>query len=354
MDDVRIVNISLSKTTGGINTNVHNTNADLGYIPQYPGVADENELDISMNLVSSYQSVELMGRSKNIDKIIDSINPDVDPYVTDETIRENGLFGRVWEDFADAPDDKSLLIIENEALFPNMGTTDEYGFTEDNDYYWKIDFGTLGYEHDQVSCLKVLIYNTTTLGRNPYFVGDLSSIVQDSTEAGVPISTNYIVDGGFQSTEIELTSGTSNIKITGTCNGVNEINGYFSNAINGIEDVRIWSEQVFNRDILKITFKRKRDQIPMDTFVDKGVVRVAIFNTRDFSRLEYYHFLDTHGFIIGRGNDAKFVYKDKDGNISNKPISEIHLSAYRNLDDIYPLATSERLQFKYSEEDVFD
>jgi hypothetical protein len=78
-----------------LETNRFNTNADISYTPIYPGVY--TNLNSSQN--NDYRSIELLGNSRNIDDIIKRVNPTPDPYFTIEDIKNNHVFGRVYEEY---------------------------------------------------------------------------------------------------------------------------------------------------------------------------------------------------------------------------------------------------------------
>ena len=42
--------------------------------------------------------VELLGKSKYLDKLIDDANPESDPYVTKRSLYEKYMYGRIYED----------------------------------------------------------------------------------------------------------------------------------------------------------------------------------------------------------------------------------------------------------------
>ena len=73
-------------------------NTDMGYIPSYAYSKYKNILDIKSELSSSYQAVELLGKSKDVQAIADNVNYEVDPYVTKKDLFEKYMFGRIYED----------------------------------------------------------------------------------------------------------------------------------------------------------------------------------------------------------------------------------------------------------------
>lgn len=69
----------------------------MGYIPSYPGILSSKTLDLSEELSSSHQAVELLGMSKNLDSLESRINADANPYLSKDEIYSKYLFGRAYE-----------------------------------------------------------------------------------------------------------------------------------------------------------------------------------------------------------------------------------------------------------------
>ena len=72
----------------------------------------------------------------------------------------------------------SLYIWSNEAFYGNMSPIENDGslqYIDDNcNYIWDVSLDRYGTE---LSNLKVLLYNVNSLGRNPYIIADMSSLV---------------------------------------------------------------------------------------------------------------------------------------------------------------------------------
>lgn len=100
----------------------------MGYLPSYAKNDYDNALDVSKSIDDNYQAIELLGRSKNIDKLIENASTSSDPYLTKEDIFEKHMFGRVYENGADElstksfslDEDVSLNIFSNLAFYMNM------------------------------------------------------------------------------------------------------------------------------------------------------------------------------------------------------------------------------------------
>lgn len=93
----------------------HNLNADMSYIPVYPGLSGEASL---CAVEDKYVKVELLGKSKDIDDAIAAVNLSVDPYFDFSKISSNYVFGRVYEDY-DRNLDKSLIYFANPSINDN-------------------------------------------------------------------------------------------------------------------------------------------------------------------------------------------------------------------------------------------
>lgn len=121
------LNTSGSEIASNSDVNILNIHADMSYLPLHDGISSELSIcnsDISAN---EYFNIELLGRSKNnLDFYINMANPNPDPYFTEDTIRENFKFGRVYEDHQDYFD-KSFRIIQNPGIHNNINETINVG-----------------------------------------------------------------------------------------------------------------------------------------------------------------------------------------------------------------------------------
>lgn len=174
-------------------SHVHNINADMSYVPAYPGVDGPVAVTRTPELSAMpYLPFELMGTSEDVDALADGVNPTPDPYFSVDSISENDTFGRVYEDYS--PDyDKTLLMIGNPPLNNNLpsqsgslsssGRYDEAG----NFFEWTVDLGgcftKAPYTDDDYARLNVVVFNRNCLGKNPYFVCDLSSAENRTIDA---------------------------------------------------------------------------------------------------------------------------------------------------------------------------
>jgi len=127
----------------------------------------------------------------------------------------------------------------------------------------------------------VIVFNVNTLGKNPYFIEDLSSLT-----GGNPITADYNNPTDF--TDVSI-SGT-NLNIVGSYYD-NLMSRHDSNRSHGISSLVM----SFNKTtkLLNLTFKAEND---LNTaYVDKNQVKVILYNTNDKSVFSYYHYLDVNG-----------------------------------------------------------
>jgi len=128
----------------------------------YPGNDNTAELNVKPISSNSYFPLELLGKSRNIDDMIASVNPNADPYFTIDDIKKNYLFGRVYEDYA-SDLDKTLKIVGNPRICTNP--SDSSVRQEGSDFEWIITLTSLFGDTDETYTgadyekLKVLMYN---------------------------------------------------------------------------------------------------------------------------------------------------------------------------------------------------
>ena len=96
----------------------YNINADISYLPSYPGLSGEAKL-YTKYAGSEYYNIELLGMSKDIDGLIKLVNPSPNPYVSYDDIVNDTEFGRVYEDYVKS-EDKTFVLLQNPSLNLNM------------------------------------------------------------------------------------------------------------------------------------------------------------------------------------------------------------------------------------------
>lgn len=347
-----------------------NTNADMAFIPSYPG--SENRLDLSGG---EMYSVEFLGRTNDLGKIESRTVTNVDPYMDEDQMNRTDMFGRVYEDCDQEWIDSHRTV----------RTFNNPAFRSDSfqqSFVWEQSLsgeGDLIRDYDNV---RLILMNATNLGKNPYIVADLTAM-EDGISA--EYSDNFPEEWGSGSFANEHVS----VKST-----VDPLDKYDigSNRIRWIGGITAR----FDRDSQKIvvTFDIPPTKDGQYVHMDTGKVRMIVFNQRDMSLFEKFHVLDPYGFVnilsasktvirnIIRGfennsdqNRGWGVYYDTNahseeelsqlvnryyvkmgefGGLDAGFMDEVQLSDFSELSDVYVFQGHDRLSFKYSDEDVFD
>lgn len=364
-----------------VSERIFNMNADMSYLPIYPG--QECRFDISKSGIQGekYYPVQLMGQSRNIDNIIKLVNPTPNPYFTMDDISEKYTFGRVYEDYL-ASDNKTLKLLDNPPI--NIVSTEiDYenppaqGWisvdTDDKCFTWSIpltkQFPTVEYNEKDFQTIKLVMFNIKNFGKNPYFMVNIADTIYQ--EVSAKYDPEDIGSFDVEVNDYIMASGTYNNK---------DVNKSESNHIYNIETITT----KFNNDkkLVQIKFYMedfdKRDQ----TFVDGGEIRVCILNDKDLSMFQYYHYLDAYGihvyseptiqqehtdvetedFVIRRQSTIATednsstpryysYYENKYG--KRQYLKDIDFNKFNQLSDIEILQGTRGLQFKYDEELTF-
>lgn len=120
----------------------YNLNADMSYQPVYPGYHHK----YVKPALSGYENIELLGKSKDIAKSIASVNPTADPYFELSDMLENGVYGRVYENYADVEQDiiNNIFVIKSNPPFgENKKETESQPIGGADKYYaWDIDLSS--------------------------------------------------------------------------------------------------------------------------------------------------------------------------------------------------------------------
>lgn len=366
----------------------HNLNADMSYLPSYPGLS--NEMRIFSNDAiqkNDYYAVELLGMSKDLSYSEKLVNPNPNPYLDYDTISEDGMFGRVYEDYI-ADYDKTYKLIKAPALNDNM--VKNVGNQLDLDVFsYDLSGRSLGYTlavhldqlYDLVQYserdydnLQVLIYNSKTLGKNPYAIAHLTSFLEERELYYTKIDATSSSDEYKLSTE--AIGSQNSVIVTGTREAIGKHSKIDSNYIRNISKILCrFSRQ---QKMLVLTFMIEDPSTP--TSIDEDTINILLFNPNDLTQFKYYHLLDAYGAVNcryissfadpsqpddGRGwgviyDHSKFenddlssllqsYYIDKDSG-DKKKLADIELSDYQALSDVYCLRGNKMLGFKYDEE----
>ena len=209
--------------------------------------------------------------------------------------------------------------------------------------------------------MKVLFQSMTTMGKNPYLVSDLSSIV----DTGL-FRVNYQDEQSGGKSRLVTPDG--EFVFSGRTNPLDASDTVHSNHLSGISDISVQ----YDGDALSVFFQLSSQSGSYDhVFVPKGQLKMTLFNPHDITQFERYHFFDTNGFVkvlttagynvtsgdhfsIQMGqqtDDNPRFFIDEHG--QKKLLADVHLSDYTALSDVYCFSGSDKLKFMYSEKDYF-
>lgn len=265
----------------------NNINADMSFIPVYPDKYNCANIEGDDKQYGCY-NIELLGKSKNIDRYVDNTNPNPDPNFNLDSFVGNKKFGRVYEDYLEEYD-KTFVVTENEALNSNM---DKYCRKEGGNvisFTWQFDIEQRSgkeFSDGSIDDFKIMIFNKNTLGKNPYYFGDLTALIGGRWAD----YTSFINDQN--SNERIYTDDTLLEGQMVTVVGQNKVDG---------SSTSIENNQIYNISGIKFEFDKKKRTLTttfvktdcnIDSSVNKDTIRYLMFNTRDITVFEYYHLLD--------------------------------------------------------------
>ena len=357
----------------------NNINADMSYIPVYPDRERETIIPEDNKEYKCY-NIELLGRERNIDTYIDNTNPNPNPNFDIDEINENKKFGRVYEDYLEEYD-KTFITTENDSINSNIKGYCKHESSEDSQvigYSWSFTLGDINhntYSDADVEDFKIIIFNKDTLGKNPYYFGDLTALV-DGRAADYTYYMSDQTSNERKYTGDGLLEGEEYVVI-----GQNPVDGRTS----GIDNNTIYNianiSFKFDREAQILTTEFTKDDVDIDSSINKGQIKYVLYNTKDITVFEYYHLFDQYGLInvrygvterlFNNGREYggyKFVYDTSKYSkeylknqvaawyqmrSKNYSIDDLHLSDYNCLSDVYIFQDYNRLQFKYSDQDIF-
>lgn len=348
----------------------YQSNADMGYIPSYPGILSSKTLDLSEELSSSHQAVELLGMSKNLDSLESRINADANPYLSKDEIYSKYLFGRAYENgpietglsdtYFSYDQDQSMKMLENRSFYQNMplivyeseGIHQELQYAYSS-FIWDINLDS--YRHTDLSNMKVFVYSTQTMGKNPYLVRDLSAIINDSIDLSQDdyIPAYYNSNDEFVTIDAGVDISGYMVKVAGTQNGIDEVAYGYSNKIYNIEGV--YYKYIDDPDTPHFRLKFNLEDGGIPSFIEKGTLRVVLVNTFDMRFFEWFHILDDNANYedvissLNRLSVSEFAHEKMMAVDlgSYMALSDVQIDGYRIFD------TYNKMQFKIDEDDVF-
>ena len=357
----------------------YNLNADMSYQPVYPGYQHKY---VKPGL-SSYENIELLGKSKDIVGSIASVNPNADPYFELSDMLENGVYGRVYENYALVEHDllNSIFVIKQNPAFgenkKDAGSS-PIGYA-DKHYAWDIDLAG-NFEaatSSDIARMNIVMFNTQNMGKNPYFIGKIGDLVTNAESSYVPAYYNS-ADSERECVISSLSADDFSGKFT--IAGINRqgyTNSMDNNRIGNIGSIEMKMDMVYR--VLHVRFMY--EYIDKEAHIPEGQIRCVFYDDRNIKQFEYYHMLDSYGAVnayemlknksaydyVIKGKGWKIIYdsskdekfKDKiksfilDGDGVRQYLEDIDLAQYSFLSDVY-LYRDNKLAFKYNEEDMFE
>jgi len=349
-------------------------------MPSCYGVLDEG---LSCRIISGeYQNIELLGESKDIERYVELVNPNPDPYFDYQSVKENTEFGRVYEDYK-VEFEKTFTMIENPSL--NFNSPAQYGKkysieSTPNQFVWTINLNRLNPTpfgiHD-LKTMQVIVYNADTLGKNPYYIGKLWDFIDEQ-------ELNYnkpIDDGNTADFETSCVISMGLVKVTGTHRDIHTHSERDTNHIDMIDRitaVMYAKEDDLANATLTFTFDVSQNAaLRQFAKVPRGELKIMLYNNKDLEIYQYYHMLDAYGAVqckyfeslddkpdqpddgrgwgiyypkaqhVGVSSLTQSFFKDKSG--LKTYLDSIQLSDYESLSDVYVYRGNKMLSFKNEE-----
>ncbi len=367
----------------------YNINADISYIPNYPGF--KHQLSAFQLYPSQpHYSVELLGMSRDLDSYINLVNPAPDPYVDYERLQSEYLFGRVYEDYSRSCDKTYKQLINPMIGFnsPRYGGDDWKSVWNDGDVlYYQLQLDKIGeveeakYTLRDYMNLQVLIANPENLGKSPYAICPLASLSGEDHELQYSDSSGETLVDTKISTELSVQA---EYFCVGTTDSFSVKSRSSVNTFKNIKSITARFELNETELAAKLLFKFTLEDSSQPAFIPAGAFNVLLHNQHDLTLFKYYHLLDAYGavncqFLVGESKAIDIpddgrgygIYYDRaalsdearlsstesyyiDGHGLRRWLKDLELSAYDHLSDIYILSGYEGLGFKYDEELRFD
>lgn len=365
----------------------YNLNADISYIPNYPG-HDHEVHAYSLYPNTDQHAVELLGASRDIDKYANLVNPSPDPYFDYESIMNNEVFGRVYEDY-DPTLDKSYRYLVNPLLGSNSPEFAEDDWkkvtTTNSEIHYKIKLANLGigeskYSERDLNNIQVLIANPENLGKNPYAMCPLTEL----SNGAMLFYTSKDSDVVDTKISVDVKTSTEEYFAVGTPTSIKQKAQTSVNRFTNIESISAKYTHDLGSSTADLEFVFKIEDPARPASIDSGTFNVLLHNSKDLTMFKFYHLLDAYGVVNckylvgdkelidipddGRGWGIYYDKKAIDDGIAPSSVQsyyttssniktwlkDIELSAYDYLSDVYILSGYKGLGFKYDEELRFD
>ena len=334
----------------------------MGYRPSYAGLSVSGPLDIKEEIDACHQPIELLGKSKNLDILAQAVNGQPDPYLTKDELYDKCMFGRAYENGHGALSttsfdyslDKSLVMFENAAFYQNMPyviyDNAQHSYNGYGSFMWTIPLTS--FKMSDLSGIKLLMYTTKSFGKNPYIIEDLSVAIEHAQlqpdewlDAEYDLNKPYVVND----CKIALDDVTE-LVVSGTQNGVNEVDAGFSNTIDNIKSIQYRYFESGGIPSIAIRLNLIDSSIP--SFISSRTIKVVLVNKFDVSFFEWLHIIDdraTQEDVIaelGRmtGNSEQMWAVDLG---QYNALSDVQIDAHKIFQTYY------RMAFKLGEESIW-
>lgn len=184
----------------------------------------------------------------------------------------------MYEHFTDA-DDMSFKIVQS----PHLSSA------EDDDYIkWIVDdTADSRYIASHRDSMRIIIFKTSTYGKNPYYDGPLSGLVTSDGEWKKLYYTNNLAPFEVSAESIVL-AGTYNVY-------ENAINSSESNELYNINDV----ESRYDEHSMVLTLRFKKNEPKLSSWIAYHDLGIIIIDDLDLRVYAQYHFLDPTAYLSG-------------------------------------------------------
>lgn len=221
----------------------------------------------------------------------------------------------------------------------------------------------------------MIIYNVNTLGKSPYYIGDLWTFKEETfLDYNPPVDVSNDADITLSGQE-----WSGRVSVTGTHRDIRTRSARDTNYIDGIDSIKAVlyaDENDPSGATLTFTFDVNQDSPAKDfAKVPEGELMVMLYNARSLEIYQYYHMLDAYGAVQckfysaladdettddGRGWGVHAIARSEkrpllDSFFEDEPgiktyLDSVQLSDYDALSDVYVYRGNKMLSFKNDEE----